>query len=113
DVDGAIGFLEKALSLDGTDPFIRLNLALACYEMNRSEEAADHLTKAVLLIQYLVSETRINNMFGSASEMDLKQAEEMETTGEYAIELLKEMAGITEPDAQPVEIRRPTFRLAS
>lgn len=111
DVEGAAGFLEKALALDGTDAFIRLNLALAYYELDRQEEATRHLKEAVLLIQYIVAGTRIDDMFGQATESDLERADELETTGEYAIELLKEMAGITEGETPIREFE--ALRLAS
>lgn len=113
DVEGAAGFLEKALALDGTDAFIRLNLALAYYEIDRAEDALRHLKEAVLLIQYIVASARIDEMFGNATDADLERAEELETTGEYAIELLKEMAGITEPQTPVREFKVGALRLAS
>lgn len=113
DVEGAAGFLEKALELDGTDVFIRLNLALSYFEMERKEEATRHLKEAVLLIQYIVAGARIDEMFGQATETEMERAAELETTGEYAIELLKEMAGITEPQATTEEFSSRILRLAS
>lgn len=113
DLPGAVEFLEKALTLDGTDVFVRLNLALAYYELEDAEKAANHLKQAVLLIQYLVACTRIDQMFGQASDVEIERAQELETTGEQAIDLLKEIAGIREPDAETRDFGMRRLRLAS
>lgn len=113
DVEGAAGFLEKALQVDGADVFIRLNLALSYYELERREEAMLHLREAVLLIQYIVSGVRIDKMFDRTTDADLERAAELETTGEYAIELLKEMAGLTETSADVTELGTRILQLAS
>jgi tetratricopeptide (TPR) repeat protein len=99
DIEGAAGFLEKALTLDRADVFIRLNLALAYFELEHAERAMLHLKEAVLLIQYIVAGTRIDETFGRTTETERERAAELETTGEYALELLKELAGLAELQA--------------
>lgn len=117
DMEGAAGFLEKALVLDRADVFIRLNLALANIEMERTERAMLHLKEAVLLIQYIVAGCRIDDMFGRATEMERERAADLEVTGEYALEVLAEMARITEPHvesgAEPEAFNARLLRLAS
>lgn len=113
DVEGAAGFLEKALTIDGTDIFIRLNLALAYHDLKQEDKARRHLKEAILLIQYIVSVTRIDELFDCATEDEIERAEELETTGEFALELLKEMAGLREADMRPINLGARIHRLAS
>ena len=95
DLEGAAGFLEKALNIDSRDAFIRLNLGLAYYAQQRLKDAVRQLRDAVLIIQHFQAGTRIDSMFVDSPEMTarLAQAEELEEVGAQAIELLKVIAG--------------------
>lgn len=110
DVEGSVGFLLKALECDQDDAYIRLNLGLQFFELNRLEEAAQHLKESVLMIQRFVSGIRIDAMFEKSESIELllRRADELEETGAQALELLAIIAADRVPLAvHHAETREP------